>query len=107
MKKILLLVAVVILLTGCGNTTQQETTTTTEVETTTEITTEEEVTVNEMEPEEALKGYSNYSKEYIEEVYYNTIDSVVTYKEWKALDDAGYGDNRIMFILLKQYGILK
>ena len=107
MRKLFIAIVATVLLTGCGDASQQETTTT-EKEITTEITTtEEEVTVNEMEPEEALKGYSNYSKEYVEEVYYNTIDSVVTYKEWKALDDAGYGDNRIMFILLKQYGILK
>lgn len=101
MKRLFIIGAALCLLTGCGAAEEKIET---EVETTeivTEVTTEES-------KEEFPKGYFNYSKEYIEELYCNTIDNLVTQNEWEELEKNHYwSDDVIMYALLQKYGEIK
>ena len=66
----------------------------------------EESFVEEETSENLLNGYCNYSEEYIDELYYNSIDYKVSLKEWRKHENNGYTDNEIEYILLREYGIL-
>lgn len=66
----------------------------------------EEEFIEEETSENLLNGYGNYSKEYIDELYYNSIDYKVSLREWREHENNGYTDNEIEYILLRKYGIL-
>lgn len=117
MKRLFIIGATLFVLTGCSGvetevSTEAATEITTEVETeevtTEEITTEETTKVTEEEStENYLEGYDRYSSEYIEEMYYNTIDNIVSLREWRTFEKMGYSENKIMYCLLKYHREIK
>lgn len=66
----------------------------------------EESFVEEETSENLLRGYGLFTEEYIDELYFNSIDYEVSLREWRNHEDNGYTDNEIKYILLREYGIL-
>ena len=66
----------------------------------------EEEFIEEETSENLLRGYGLFTEEYIDELYYNSIDYEVSLREWRNHEDNGYTDNEIKYILLREYGIL-
>lgn len=66
----------------------------------------EESFIEEETSENLLRGYGLFTEEYIDELYFNSIDYEVSLREWRNHEDNGYTDNEIKYILLREYGIL-
>lgn len=66
----------------------------------------EEEFIEEETSESLLRGYGLFTEEYIDELYYNSIEYKVSLNEWEIYENDGYTDNEIEYILLREYGIL-
>lgn len=120
MKKLLILTMVIlgtISLIGCGKTQIDEVKESTEEiileETILEETILEENVEEEVLVDELLEGKDKYSKEYIGELYWNCIFVGMSYEEvqplveyGRALEEVGYSDEEIEYILVKRCGLL-
>lgn len=102
----LILLLVTCLLTGCGEAPEPKLDEVIVEETIIEEILIEEEIIEEETSENLLNGYCNYSEEYIDELYYNSIDYKVSLREWENHENNGYTDNEIEYILLREYGIL-
>lgn len=106
MKKfvlLVLLIGVLIALTACDNTIKNEVNETNIEKTKIKENLEEETFVNS-----ELEGIEKYSKEYIEEKFYNSdfhVSRSTLYCEWRELKEQGYDDNECRYILLGRYGL--
>ena len=109
MKKMLIMIMVLgsCLLVGCGESQSNDTTSEYIIEETfIEETFIEEHFIEEETSEELLRGYGLYTKEYIDELYDNSIEFKVSLKEWRKYENDGYTETEIKYILLRDYGIL-
>lgn len=113
MKKLRMMILLIgtCLLVGCGEAPEPKLDETFVEETLVEEILIEEIIIEEEfleeeTSEELLKGYCNYSKEYIDELYYNSIEYKVSLKEWRCYENDGYNENETKYILLRDYGIL-
>ena len=104
--KMMILLMGACVLVGCGEAPEPKLDETFVEETLVEEIIIEEEFLEEETSENLLEGYCNYSKEYIEELYYNSIEYKVSLNEWQRYEDDGYNEIETKYILLRDYGIL-